>query len=170
MMTEEWRPIAGAEGLYEISNFGRVKSLRRGKIMSPTDNGNGYRKVCLGRVNGKRQNRYVHRLVADAFLERPDGATEVNHKDFNKANNSAENLEWVTRSGNVQWSIPNMLHARRGRPTNTGEQYITYRNINGYGYYRLTMRGRERDFKTLQDAIRMREVIMSGDKYFNALR
>ena len=108
-MTEEiWRPIEGYEGLYEISSYGRVKSVdrydrrnqfRKGKLLKNKDNGNGYL-ICSLSKNGIVKNKYIHRLVAEAFIERADGLYEVNHKDENKKNNSVDNLEWCDRKYN----------------------------------------------------------------------
>ena len=108
-MTEEiWRPVVGYEGLYEVSSYGRVRSLdrydrrnqfRKGKLLKNKDNGNGYL-ICSLSKNGIIKNKYIHRLVVEAFIERPDGLYEVNHKDENKKNNSVDNLEWCDRKYN----------------------------------------------------------------------
>ena len=109
-MQEEWKPIAGFEGVYEISSFGRVRSLdrevghrsgaaiRRGKVLSPRKDGSGYLFVSLC-AHSKSINAKLHRLVAEHFLP-SSPLSEVNHKDFDKANNSVSNLEWVSRKGN----------------------------------------------------------------------
>lgn len=107
---EEWRDIKGYEGLYQVSNLGRVKSLKRivragknkqrivnGKILSPWKTSHGYLSVSLG-----RNNKFaVHRLVAIAFIENPHNYPDVNHKDENKTNNILENLEWCNHSYNA---------------------------------------------------------------------
>ena len=101
-MIEEWRPIEGYEGLYEVSSYGRVRSLdkyvksgygsyrlRKGKILSPGIRPDGYLVVSL-----QYKMFRVHRLVAQAFILNPDNLSQVNHKDENKANNRVDNLEW----------------------------------------------------------------------------
>ena len=97
---EEWRDIKGYEGLYQVSNKGRVKSLgnnktKKEKILSLKPSNNGYIRVYLCK-NGKQKPFSVHRLVAQAFLLNPNNLPVVNHKDENKLNNNVENLEWCT--------------------------------------------------------------------------
>lgn len=110
---EEWKDIKGFEGLYRISNFGRVYSVRAGKVMRPFDNG-GYYRVHLCK-NGKSVKKLVHVLVAQHFIgEKPFDGAQVNHKDLNKKNNHVENLEWVDGRENVQHCIKHM-HGRLDR-------------------------------------------------------
>ena len=105
-MIEEWRPIEGYEGLYEVSNTGQVRSLDRyvknghssyrlqkGRVLSPTKDRYGYLFVILT-CNGKHKMFLVHRLVAQAFILNPDNLPQVNHKDEDKTNNRVDNLEW----------------------------------------------------------------------------
>ena len=122
---EEWRDIAGFEGYYQVSNLGRVRSLDRtyvdatgalrhykGKLLTPTDAGNGYRNVML-QANGKRATPRLCRVVAIAFVPNPDGLPQVNHKDENKANDIAENLEWCTASYNANYGTANARRSLR---------------------------------------------------------
>lgn len=112
MINEEWKAIKGYEGLYEISNFGRVKSLPKMKglntpwpetIMSPNDNGRGYKCVRLSKESNKK-GYYLHRLVAQHFITNPNPYIydEINHKDGDKSNNHISNLEWSNRRMNEQ--------------------------------------------------------------------
>ena len=100
---ELWKWVSGYEGLYMVSNkgnvFGTPKVTHYGHLMKKTISKSGYECVCLCKENKPRTFR-VHRLVADAFCEKRPGACEVNHKDGNRSNNDASNLEWVTRSEN----------------------------------------------------------------------
>lgn len=112
---EIWLPICGYEDSYEVSNLGQVRSLDReilnkgkidkikGKILSACKAGEGYLFVGLSK-NNKRKLVYVHRLVAAAFLPPSDGP-HVNHLDFDKTNNLATNLEWVTPKQNTDHAI-----------------------------------------------------------------
>jgi hypothetical protein len=105
---EEWRTIEGFEN-YMVSNFGRVKSIRyknieREKILSQFKRSDGYMSVGMC-INGRNYHKTVHRLVAKAFIDNPDGLEMVNHKDENRSNNSVDNLEWCTRSYNQIYSI-----------------------------------------------------------------
>lgn len=114
---EEWKDINGFEGLYQVSNFGNVKSLaryvnhwqgglrfRKEKILKPFIK-QGYHYVDFGR---KKQYR-VHRLVAQTFLDNPYDKPDVNHIDGNKLNNEVNNLEWVTASENMIHLVKNKL-------------------------------------------------------------
>ena len=102
-LKEIWRDISEYEGLYQISNFGRVKSLQKGnrkeKILKNGIGSVGYLSVGLYK-DGKARTANVHRLVAEAFIPNPLNKTQVNHKDGCKANPIVTNLEWVTPSEN----------------------------------------------------------------------
>ena len=101
---EIWKDVKGYEGLYIVSNQGRVKSFVTNKLLSPQDNGAGYLRVELWKDKiGKKT--YIHRMVADAFLPNPLDKTEVNHKDSNPRNNASENLEWVSSSENSRHAV-----------------------------------------------------------------
>ena len=105
---EVWKDIEGYEGLYQVSNMGRVKSLERTiwnngglykkseRILKAYDNGHGYLRVELYK-EGNREQPLVHVLVATAFLDNVDNLPEVNHKDEDKTNNCVENLEYCSR-------------------------------------------------------------------------
>jgi hypothetical protein len=102
---EEWRNLKRLPG-YQVSNLGRVKSLKRGKekILKQSITNQGYSLVCLF-SNGCRHTSYTHRLVAEEFIMRKSYLTletaVVNHKDKNRTNNVVENLEWCSPSENI---------------------------------------------------------------------
>lgn len=121
-MQEEWRDIAGYEGLYRVSNFGRIKSLDRkqiysngdihyykGKMLKPSRAIGGYLKIRLGSTG---REAGVHRFVAETFVPNPKGYPEVNHIDGDKHNNRADNLEWCDRRANMAH-----CHNVLGKPT-----------------------------------------------------
>lgn len=166
---EEWIDIPGYGGKYQISNHGRVKSTLfvnnqcvkyREKILSATDNGNGYLIVSLDQ-NGKRKSAYVHRLVAEAFLENNDEYGVVNHLDHDKHNNRADNLEWCSQYQNVMYSVDRMRkHRTVVMGKTTGERYICGRR----GFYEVTVSkkylGR---YKTLEEAINVRDEALRNE-------
>lgn len=105
-MKEIWKDICGYEGLYKISNYGEVKSIRKNIVMRPGDNGRGYKFIYLNK-GGLVQRYYVHRLVALFFIPNPENKPQVNHIDCNKGNNNVDNLEWVTTTEQMQHASKN---------------------------------------------------------------
>ena len=115
---EEWRDVKGYEGLYQVSNEGRVKSLDKyvdnrwgtkqfvkGKVLTNVKT-QGYLYIGLNK-NGKYKRYRIHRLVAEAFIPNPNNFLEVNHKDENPDNNTVENLEWCDHSYNINYGTRN---------------------------------------------------------------
>lgn len=109
-MNEIWKDIEDYEGRYQVSNYGRVKSLartdrngakRKEHLLDPHRLDNGYVRVHLSK-DGKAKWYFVHRLVATSFLPNPNNYPVVNHLDSDRANNNVENLEWTTEKGNMQ--------------------------------------------------------------------
>lgn len=105
---EVWKDIVGYEGLYQVSDKGNVRSLSwkhtgetKNLFLKPTKD--GYRQVELA-FTGKAKMFLVHRLVAQAFIPNPEELPQINHKDFCRANNSVDNLEWCTALYNVHYS------------------------------------------------------------------
>ena len=150
-MTEEiWRPVVGYEGLYEVSSYGRVRSLDRyvkgrygnyrlhkGKILSPAKDKTGYLKVVLS-CNGKSKTIKVHRLIAQTFILNPDNLPEVNHKDEDKTNNRVENLEFCNRKYNCNYGSRNIRRRetliKNGSWTGLSEKDLGKREYN-HQYY-----------------------------------
>lgn len=108
---ETWKNIEGYEGIYQVSNLGKVKSLSRfdgnhhfraEKVLKPFDIGNGYFRVNLFK-NGKVKHAYIHRLVAKAFVSNVEGKSIVNHLNEDPSDNKATNLAWATTKENVNY-------------------------------------------------------------------
>lgn len=126
---EEWKDIQGYEGKYQVSNYGRVKSLARyrknngnsqsfqgERILKQSVNNKGYCVVELCR-DAKRKRHTVHRLVASAFISNDENKEQVNHKDENKQNNHVDNLEWCTCKENINHGSHNEKMAKtKGTP------------------------------------------------------
>ena len=101
-MKENWKDIKGYEGIYQVSDKGRIKNVRTGRILKTHPNKKGYLMIRIS--DGKERKGYgVHRLVAEAFIPNPDNLPQVNHKDENKLNNNVDNLEWCTLQYNVNY-------------------------------------------------------------------
>lgn len=114
---EIWKDIEGYEGLYQVSNYGRVKSLKnksnhKNELIMKQAIVCGYKKICLSK-NSIQKMYSVHRLVAIAFIKNPLNKEEVNHKDGNKQNNKANNLEWVTSSENMKHAFKKRLSKQK---------------------------------------------------------
>lgn len=109
-MEEIWKDIKGFEGLYQVSNMGRVRSLRKNIILKSRI-ARGYEGVTLC-ANNIHKDYYIHRMVANAFIPNPNNYPIVNHKDENKTNNCVDNLEWCTQEYNVNYGTGIAKRAR----------------------------------------------------------
>jgi hypothetical protein len=130
-METEWKPVVEYEGLYEVSNFGEIRSLDRfikkspsgrmafvhGKIIKQFACNERYLKVSLSK-NGNAKTHRVARVVASVFLDNKDSKGQVNHKDGNRFNNKADNLEWATQEENMRHAVKAGLH-----PPQIGEDH-----------------------------------------------
>ena len=117
-MSEEWRPVVGYEGLYEVSNAGRVRSLRKktrikdkeSNVMRQKFDNRGYLRVNI--YNGKCKAELISRMVAKAFIPNPNNLPQVGHMDDNKLNNHVSNLYWTdSRENNHHNGKMDRLHA-----------------------------------------------------------
>lgn len=145
MNKQVWKDIEGYEGYYQISSIGRVKSLKRPiyrkdgtfqrmkreSIKTPKLSTDGYYRITLS-VNGIDKSYSIHRLVAEAFIPKPnsDEPLEVNHLDFNRLNNKIENLEWTTHLKNIEHSAKDGHYAKP-----FGEDNPNYGNHKLRDYY-----------------------------------
>lgn len=109
-MEEIWKDVKGYEGLYKVSNLGRVLGVKSNKIRHFTINNKGYCLVAL--YKDAVENKVpVHRIVAEAFIQNPDNLPQVNHIDCNKQNNKVNNLEWCDQHYNYKEGMKNFLYS-----------------------------------------------------------
>lgn len=153
-MNEVWKDIEGYEGIYQVSNLGRVRSLdrmvpalcnrngevrdyfRKGKVLKQRKVFGGYMVVSfLIAGKGVHENRFVHRLVARAFVPGYFDGADVNHKDEDKTNNRADNLEWCNRQYNInygtgKWRRHKFNERAVEQLTIDGQHVASYKNIS----------------------------------------
>lgn len=170
---EKWCPVAGYEGCYAVSNYGRVKSITRidergrrraEKIRSQHVSGK-YFQVTLY-LGDSYKTLLVSRMVALAFVDNPYKKPHVNHIDGNKLNNKSDNLEWVTREENIQHAIRTGLFRLGGRHASsmlTDEQVIELRKRHNNGESRLVL---AKEFGVSKSTI---TGITSGDRWRHLL-
>jgi hypothetical protein len=159
MKEEKWMEVKGYEKLYEVSNYGNVRSFvrKKGELLIPNVNNRGYYKIYLYKKGCKRKETPIHRLVAKHFLPNYFKGAHINHKDGNKLNNYIDNLEWCTLSDNIKHAITTLSrHAFRNGEVNlksklTNEQVLeirqkystgntSYKKLSAeYGVYKSTI-------------------------------
>lgn len=143
-LEEIWKDVKDFEGYYQVSNLGRVRSLdryitrsdgvvqfKKGAIKAPKNSTDNYDLITLSK-NGHSKTMGLHILVATEFVDNPMGLPEVNHKDFNRKNNQADNLEWVTHLDNIKYSAENGRYKLRNI---NGENNPNYGNHALKEYY-----------------------------------
>lgn len=130
---EIWVSIKDYENLYQVSNYGNIRSLDKkdslgrfvkGKNMKPIVRKDGYLDITLHK-DGKGKHFLLHRLIAETFIDNPNDYKEINHKDENKANNNINNLEWCSRSYNINYGIGNKSR-RKTLLNKRGKEIIQY--------------------------------------------
>lgn len=127
---EVWKDIKGYDGFYQVSNMGKVRNIKTKRILSQCLNGWKYPFVALC-IDGVAKSKVVHRMVAISFVPNPYNKEQVNHKDGNKLNNNATNLEWATQSENIKHAYDNGLMSsfykgKNGKQHNRSKSVIQY--------------------------------------------
>lgn len=126
MEKEVWKFIDGYDGLYAISNFGKVKNIKTGKELATQYDGR-YKTLQLSK-NGIHKKNYIHRLIAVAFIPNESGKKCINHIDGNKTNNNISNLEWVTHSENNKHAMKTGLN-KAPKGSNQNFSKLTNENV-----------------------------------------
>ena len=179
-MKEIWKEIKGYEGLYQVSNFGRIKSLERivfggkwgkqkvsEKILKNCIGTTSYLKVCLNK-NGKRKNFDVHRLVGIYFLENKNNFKCLNHKDEDKSNNFVFNLEWCTHKYNNEYNGRSLKVAEKQRGKKrikvTGKNNGKYKDFCFYETFSTTRESFKK--KCIKNCLDIKDFLEIYDKTF----
>ena len=161
-MEEKWKKIENYSHGYEVSNLGNIRRIyKNGKIrvlkQSLCD---GYKILRLGSKSVR-----VHRIVAEAFIPNPNNYPCINHKDFNRQNNTVDNLEWCTTQYNAQYSADRFSRVKNTKSGASGEKHIS----KCYGKYRLQIRLKRlcfyKVFSTIDEAIRVRDALLKEHGY-----
>lgn len=140
-MNEIWKDIEGYEGLYQVSNFGRIKSFKsfKSKILKPSLQSAKYLQITL--CKNEKKSVLMHRLVAKAFIVNPNNLPWVNHIDGNKLNNNVDNLEWNTEKEDCENKRKRNVIPKgenHGRAKLTEKQVSTIKELKGqYTYKKL---------------------------------
>ena len=148
MEEEKWKWIEGYEGLYQISSLGRVKSFKYGeKLLKTPKNGAGYFTVNLYK-DGHMKGYFVHRLVAENFIENPLNLPQINHKDENKTNNRPNNLEWCTNEYNQKYGSHNKNVISTMRKKHSQAFYVIAKDGTDYFFPSINEAGKELNLDT----------------------
>ena len=124
---EIWKDVKGYEGKYQVSNMGRVWSAYKQRYLRGKTNKNGYQELTLTALNGKHKSERTHRLVALAFLDKPEGCNVVNHINGCRTDNRVENLEWTTVQGNTKHGYDfGYVKEAQLKATEAAKKVITY--------------------------------------------
>lgn len=142
MESEQWKPIPDSN--YEVSNYGNIRhKVNKNQLKLYIHQNRAYVKI---RINGKRKNFNVARLVCEAFCPNMENKKEVNHIDGNKLNNNAENLEWVTREENIRHGFSNgLITPTRGEKS--GMAKLTWEDVN---FIREHYKPYDKEFSSVQ--------------------
>ena len=167
-MEEVWKDIEGYEGLYQVSNLGRVKSLSRidslgrkyKEKMLRQSNSRGYLHICLSKDNN-RKGYQTHRLVAQAFVSNPKNKPQVNHIDEDKTNNQANNLNWMTSKENNDWGT-RKSRAIKSSINNPKRDYLRLGKKFSKPIYYINEKGEKICFSGIHEAARVLNATASG--------
>ena len=129
-MQEIWKDIKGYQGLYQVSNLGRIKSIKRNIFLKAHTNSKGYLVVSLSKNNSLSTYR-IHRLVAETFIPNLENKPQVNHINGIKSDNRIDNLEWCTNSENQKHAFKNGLQKSVVGNSNPNSKEILQFSLSG---------------------------------------
>lgn len=166
-----WKQIVGYENNYQVSDTGQVRNKATKKIIKPYSNSKGYQIVTLSK-NGLTKKMRVHRLVAQAYLDNPENLPDVNHRDYDRTNNCADNLEWMGRKENVQYSSRNgnFVKAAPTKRSTSGVRGVTWSKEKNMWRVRIYQNGKRKhigyfiDFNEAVSARKLNEEKIGGIK------
>lgn len=161
-MKEIWKDIEGYEGIYQVSNLGNVKS--NNKILKGREKENNYLQVSLYK-DGNKNTQYIHRLVAEAFIENPENKEFVNHKNFNKKDNSVNNLEWVTRKENFEHFHKSEKYLQSQEHKNKTLTHKTLQKVKEYKNIIITMHKNNKSIKEIAKELKISKEFISDVLY-----
>lgn len=164
MEQEIWKPVEGYNEMYEISNFGNLRSFWNNRhnrletpvILSQTKTKKGYYYYAFSR-NSVKHKMYIHRLVAMTFLEKPEGYNIVDHIDRNTSNNRVDNLRWCNHS-------INMRNTKLSKRNTSGEKHICWSEYDQAWYIQILVEGKKyiTKRKDFNDAVKKRDEILTS--------
>lgn len=158
-MEEVWKDIPGYEGIYEVSNFGQVRSISRidctgrhitGRILKQCNTPSGYPKIELC-LDGTSKQVLVHRIVGTVFVHNPGNCTQINHKDENRENNHADNIEWCTPKYNINYGNRTQRMAKTMSGENNHRHKLTHKEVE---FIRTHYKFRDKEYSSTRLAKR----------------